>query len=80
MCYFLDTEQEINFRSQVIISGYLNVHTEHAQIFLACSIICIYIYIYIYIYIWGTNRKQEGAGLLLHPPPEETDQKENTSF
>jgi hypothetical protein len=44
MCYFLDTEQEINFRSQVIISGYLNVHTEHAQIFLACSIICIYIY------------------------------------
>jgi len=36
MCYFLDTEQEKNFRSQVIINGYLNVHTEHAHIFLAC--------------------------------------------
>jgi hypothetical protein len=34
--YFLDTEQEIKFSSQVIISGNLNVHTEHAQVFLAC--------------------------------------------
>jgi len=36
MRYFLDTEQEIKFSSQVIISGNLNVHTEHAQVILAC--------------------------------------------
>jgi len=42
MRYFLDTEQEIKFSSQVIISGNLNVHTEHAQVILACWIICMY--------------------------------------
>ena len=42
MCYFLNTEHEIKFSSQVIISGNLNVYTEHAQIFLACQIICMY--------------------------------------
>jgi len=36
MCYFLGTEQEINFRSQIIISGNLNGRTENAQILLAC--------------------------------------------
>jgi len=33
-----------------------------------------------YVCIWGTTGEQEGARLLPHPPPEETDQKENTSF
>jgi hypothetical protein len=35
---------------------------------------------YLYIYAWDTTREQEGAGHLPHPPPRETDQKENTSF
>ena len=35
MCSFLDIEQEIKFSSQVIISGNLNVPTEHAEVFLA---------------------------------------------
>jgi hypothetical protein len=34
----------------------------------------------LFVHIWSTPGEQEGAGLQPHPPPEETDKKENTSF
>jgi len=33
----------------------------------------------LFVCVWGTPGEQEFAGLLPHPPPEETDKK-NTSF